>query len=90
MPIVILSLALGSLFILGNILINEALILSSVSLIGAILSLIPILTLVLSLLFFHDTVSPLQWVIIGVVLIGVFLCTVNFADIKETAFATRA
>ncbi|MEK7591837.1 MAG: DMT family transporter [Patescibacteria group bacterium] len=83
MPIVILSLALGSLFILGNILINEALILSSVSLIGAILSLIPILTLVLSLLFFHDTVSPLQWVIIGVVLIGVFLCTVNFDDIKK-------
>ena len=26
--------------------------------------------------------SPLQWVIIGVVLIGVFLCTVNFDDIK--------
>ena len=46
LPIFLLSLALGCLFILGNIFINEALILSSVSLMGAILSLIPIFTLV--------------------------------------------
>ncbi|MBI5613395.1 DMT family transporter [Candidatus Gottesmanbacteria bacterium] len=78
-----LSLFLGSLFILGNILINEALILSSVSLIGAILSLIPILTLVFSLIFFNDTVSITRWVVIGIVLFGVFLCTVNVDDLKN-------
>lgn len=83
LPIILLSLALGSLFILGNIFINEALTLSSVSLMGAILSLIPIMTLVFSLLFFHDTVTMTQWVIIGIVLFGVFLCTVNFDDLKN-------
>jgi drug/metabolite transporter (DMT)-like permease len=82
-PIVIQSLILGSLFILGNIFINEALILSSVSLVGAILSLIPILTLVLSLIFFNDTVSITRWVLIGIVLFGVFLCTVNLDDLRN-------
>lgn len=81
--VIIQSFGLGIIFLTGNILINEALVLSSVSLIGTIVAFNPILTMLFSIVIFRDAVSPLQWIIISIVLFGVFLCTVDMKDLKR-------
>jgi len=67
----------------GAFLANEAFTRSSASLVGIIIQSFPAVVLILSALIFKDGITPKQigWIVI--IFLGVFLCTVDFNDIKK-------
>jgi len=70
-----ITIALGSVFILGNISINEALCRTNASLALTIISSYSALIVLLSVIFYHESLNMLQVLSIGIVFLGIFLCT---------------
>ncbi len=83
-PLLILNIFLGILFVSGNVLISEAFRLSSAPLVGIIIQAFPAVVLLLSSLIFKDSISPLKWVFITVIFVGVFLCSVDIRKLKRS------
>jgi drug/metabolite transporter (DMT)-like permease len=82
LPLLAFNIFLGILFVSGNVLISEAFRISSAPLVGIIIQAFPAVVLVLSALIYQDSVSALQWAVIAVIFIGIFLCSV---DLKKLA-----
>jgi drug/metabolite transporter (DMT)-like permease len=74
---------LGSTYLIGNFLINEAFKSSSPSLVGIIVQSFPAIVLILSALIFKDPVTVRQMLWIVIVFIGMFLCTINISDFTK-------
>lgn len=79
-PLLILNIFLGVLYVLANFFINEAFKLNNASITGVIIQSGPVLILILSNLIFRDTISPKQILWIVTVFVGVFLCAINLSD----------
>jgi drug/metabolite transporter (DMT)-like permease len=77
-PLLVLNLFLGILFISGNVLISEAFRTSSAPLVGIIIQAFPAVVLVLSAFVYGDVITQTQAVYIGIIFIGVVLCSVDF------------
>lgn len=80
LPLLLLNIFLGILFVSGNVLISEAFRLSSAPLVGIIIQAFPAVVLILSALIFKDVVTGTQALFIVIIFLGVFLCSV---DIKK-------
>ncbi len=83
LPIFLLNLTLGFLYISGNVALNEALVRSNPSLVLTISGSFGTLVVVLSLLFLDERISIAQALIIAVIFLGVFLCTFDFRILKK-------
>lgn len=68
----------------GNILLNEGFKRSSASLVGIIVQSFPAVVLLLSALIFKDAVSSNQILWTALIFAGVFICTINFKDLKRS------
>lgn len=86
--VLLLNIFLGLIFIIGSVCLNEAFRLSNVSLTGTIISSYAALTVVLSILFLHETVSLSQAVAIVIISGGILLSTLDFADLKNRKLIT--
>src|SRR3989344_4063006 len=80
LPLLVLNIFLGILYVSGNVLISEAFRLSSAPLVGVIIQAFPAVVLLLSALIFKDIITPIQMFFIVIIFLGVFLCSV---DIKK-------
>lgn len=78
-----LNFMVGSIYLSGNVLLNEGFSRSSASLVGIIVQSFPAVTLVLSALIFKDSISVRQVVWVSLIFLGVFLCSVEFEDLKK-------
>lgn len=76
-PLLLLNTFLGILYISSNVLISEALRISSAPLVGVIIQSFPAVVLILSALIFKDKVTPIQIIFISIIFIGVFLASVD-------------
>jgi drug/metabolite transporter (DMT)-like permease len=79
-PLLLLNLFLGILYVSGNVLISEAFRLSSAPLVGIIIQAFPAVVLILSVLAYGDVISATQAVYVGIIFLGVGLCSV---DVKK-------
>lgn len=79
----LLNIVFGTSVLTGNYLLNEAFRRSSASVVGILVQSFPAVVLVLSAIFFKDTITTKQifWVIL--IFLGMFLCTINFSDFKK-------
>lgn len=75
---------LGGLQVIGNIALNTSLRLIKAPLALTIFSSYAALIVVLSVLFFHDPITPLQIVYTGLIFFGIFLCTYISSNDKQT------
>jgi len=48
-----------------------------------------VITVILSVLFFQETLSPLQIFAIALIILGVFIMSINFADFKSSAILDK-
>lgn len=83
-PLLLLNIFLGILYISSNVLISEALRISSAPLVGVIIQSFPAVVLVLSALIFKDKISNLQVVFISIIFLGVFLSSVDLRKLFKT------
>ncbi len=83
-PLLLFNLFLGVLFVSANVCVAEAFRLSSAPLVGIIIQGFPAVVMVLSALVYHDTITPLQWVLAGVIFVGVMLCSVDFQKLRTS------
>ncbi len=90
LPIFILTLALGLLFIVGELAFNQALRVSNASIAETIGSSFPALVVVLSLVFLGERVSSIQLIAIGTIFVGIVLTTLNIAQIQRNMFKRDA
>lgn len=81
--LLIINFLFGSIYLTGNILLNEGFRRSSASLVGIIVQSFPAVVLVLSALIFKDPISPKQTLWILLIFLGVFICTFDFSDLKK-------
>lgn len=79
----IINFLLGIAYMSGNMLLNEGFKQSSASLVGVIVQSFPAIVLLLSAIIFKDPLSSKQILWIILIFLGMFLCTVNFADFKK-------
>lgn len=70
-----ITIVLGSIFIMGNLAINESLRLTNASLALTIFSSYSALIILLSVFFFHERLTLPQMISIGVIFWGIYLCT---------------
>lgn len=79
----LVNVLIGTAYLGGNLLLNEGFKRSNASLVGIVVNSFPAVVLLLSTIIFKDPISLRQilWVIL--ILSGVFLCSVNFADLKK-------
>jgi drug/metabolite transporter (DMT)-like permease len=84
LPLLLLNIFLGILFVSGNVLVSEAFRISSAPIIGVIVPSVPAVTLLLSTIFFHDRITIQQTISIILVLIGIGLCGANFNEVKKS------
>lgn len=87
--VLLLNILLGVIFIGGNLCLNEAFRLSNVSLTGTIVSSYAALTVVLSILFLHETITLSQSAAIVIIFVGILLSTLDFADLKSRKLITN-
>ncbi len=83
LPLLVLNIILGIAYLSGNMILNEAFKQSSASLIGVIIPIFPAVVLLLSAFIFKDPLSSKQLLWISIIFIGMFLCTINFDDLKK-------
>jgi drug/metabolite transporter (DMT)-like permease len=79
----VINFLIGTAYLGGNLLLNEGFKRSNASLVGIIVSSFPALVLLLSTLIFKDPISIRQVFSVIVIFVGVFLCTVDFNDLKK-------
>ncbi|MDP1722818.1 MAG: DMT family transporter [Candidatus Gottesmanbacteria bacterium] len=82
-PLLLLNLGLGFFFVSGNIAINESLVRSNPSLALTIIGGFPALVVIFSLLFLGEHISSLQFLVILIIFLGVFLCTLDLRMFKK-------
>ncbi|MEK7543995.1 MAG: DMT family transporter [Patescibacteria group bacterium] len=80
-PLLLLNVFLGILFVSANVLVYEAFRLSSAPLVGIIIQGFPAVVMALSAVVFKDATSLMQWMLAAVVFIGVLLCSVDFQKV---------
>ncbi len=81
--LLIINIILGGLYVVVNVMINAAFAVSNVSLIGTIFSSFAAFTILFSFIFMGERVSSNQGLAILIILAGVFLATVDFAELKK-------
>lgn len=86
-PLLLINLALGLLYIGGNVTYNEALRLSSAPIVGTIGGSFAALTVVLSFIFLGESVSLAKTFIILLVFFGVFITTTAHHQKKDKGFS---
>ncbi len=82
-PLFILNITLGIFYVSGNFAVNEAFVRTNPTLVGTIIAAFPALVLVLSVIFFHDPITPAHIAIISIIFLGVFLSTFDFSILKS-------
>lgn len=82
LPLLVLNVVLGSIYILGNVSFNEALRVSNASLVGTIAASFASVTLLLSITFLGESINANQALSIATIFLGVLLATLNFKDLK--------
>lgn len=83
LPIFLLNLTLGFLYISGNVALNEALVRSNPSMVLTINGSFTALVVILSLVFLGEHISGTQGLVIATIFLGVFLCTFDFGLLKK-------
>lgn len=81
--VVFLNLLLGLLYIGGNITFNEASRISSASLVGTLAGSFSAVTVILSVIFLKESITPSQVAAIITIFAGVVLCSLNFKELKK-------
>lgn len=82
LPLLLLNIFLGLLYVSGNVLISEAFRVSSAPLVGIIIQAFPAVVLLLSALIFKDVITTTQMVFISIIFLGVILCSVDFKKLR--------
>lgn len=85
--LLIINIALGALYIIGNITFNEALRLSSAPIVGTIGGSFAALTILLSYIFLGEKLSTIHILLILVVFIGVFITSTAHTQQKDKGFS---
>ena len=84
LPLFIYSLILGVLFFAGELAFNEATRSSNASLAGTIAASYTAVTVLLSVLIFHESITLTQVIPIVVIFGGIVLCNIDLAELKQT------
>src|SRR3990172_11240220 len=84
LPLLLLNIFLGILYVSGNVLISEAFRVSSAPLVGIIIQAFPAVVLVLSALIFKDVITSTQAIFILIIFFGVFLCSVDLKKVRNS------
>lgn len=83
-PVLLLTtLLLGTLYIAGNVALNIAITGANVSVVTTIGASFSGLVVILSNIFLHEQVTLLEWIILGIMFVGVLLCTLNFRELTR-------
>ncbi|HSW97575.1 MAG TPA: EamA family transporter, partial [Candidatus Saccharimonadales bacterium] len=84
LPLLLLNIFLGILYVSGNVIISEAFRISSAPLVGIIIQAFPAVVLLLSALIFKDVITPLQVIFILIIFLGVTLCSIDFKKLLNS------
>lgn len=79
----LISLLLGVLYTGGNVTFNEALRVSNASLVGTIAASFTAVTVVLSLIFFRESITAPQAIAIVIIFLGVLFSTLNLQELRS-------
>jgi len=82
LPLLLLNLGIGMLSLIGNLTFNEGLRVGVPSLVGTIGASFTAVTIILSVIFFHDHIEMHQIGIIGIIFLGVIISSL---DVREFA-----
>ncbi len=88
LPLFIGNFLMGTAYLMGNFLLNEGFKRSNVSVVGVSIQSFPVVILLLSALIFKDKLTPQQLLWSIIIFCGVFLCTINFSDFKNSKVFT--
>ena len=83
LPFFLLNMVLGTAYLFGNFLVNQAFRSSNASVVGIIIQSFPAIVLILSALIFRDTITAKQVLWICMIFLGVFLCSFDTKDMKN-------
>lgn len=83
LPLLVLNIFLGILYVSGNFLISQAFRISSAPLVGIIIQSFPAVVLILSAFIFKDRITLIQAIFIIIIFFGVVCCSVNFSELKQ-------
>jgi drug/metabolite transporter (DMT)-like permease len=81
LPLIFLNLFLALFFIGGTIIYYEALKYENRSLVGTVASAFPVFIVIFSLIFFQEEIGLLQFLAIGITLVGLILSMLDFKEI---------
>lgn len=77
------SIALGSLYVIGNLTFNEALRISSAPLVGTIGGSFPALTIILSYIFLNESLSITRVFLIALVFLGIIITSSTHGGVRD-------
>ncbi len=84
--ILFISIVLGVILWIAWPIFNEALRIGNASIVGTIAGSFGGLVVILSLIFFKESLGPVQLLAIIIILVGIILSSLNFADLKNKKF----